>query len=996
MNRSKMLPLAPFECASHDIANSSPLSPVLGGEGRGVRGLESSTGLALSPQPLSPEYSGEGLHKPLARIKRNVPLPYLILFGLVAWLTPSACFAEAAQPKKIVTIEGITEYHLDNGLRVLLFPDPSVSTVTVNLTVLVGSRHEGYGETGMAHLLEHMVFKGTPMHPDVPKALRDHGAGQNFNGTTWVDRTNYFESMPATDENLEFGIKLEADRMVNSFIKREDLAKEMTVVRSEFEAGENNPGHIISQRMMAIAYEWHNYGKSTIGNRSDIERVPVDNLHAFYKKYYQPDNAILVVAGKFEEAKALGFITKYFGALKKPDRRLDNTYTEEPAQDGERNVVLRRVGTVGIAGVIYHIPAAAHEDFPAIEVLSNILLDEPNGRLYKALVSTKKAARVSGNAFGWHDPGVLETSAQLESGQSPEGARDALVETLENLSNQPVTQEEVDRAKRQIAKDITLTLTKTKNLAIELSDWAAKGDWRLFFLFRDQVAKVTPADVNQVAAKYLKQPNRTTGLYIPTKEVTRAEIPSTPSVEELVKNYKGSQNVAAGEAFDPTPENIEKHLRRSELPSGLKVAVLPKKTRGEIVTIELVLRYGNEESLKGYTTAGSLLPSLMGRGTKTHTRQQLNDEFDKLNARHSIDGSPGSIGISLEVKKSNLPPALKLIGEILREPTFPAEELDVIKRQRREMLERAKTEPRMLAGQEIQRKLRPHDPTDVRYVPTIEEGIKRIDDITLEKIRKLYTEQVGAQGGELVVIGDDSETTPMEVQNLLKDWKSSVPYRRIPDVAKTDIAGERIVIDTPDKANAVFVAGHNLPLSDADADYPALKLGNYIFGEAPLASRVSNRVRGKEGLSYGAGAMLMAPPLDKAGRVMLFAICNPKNIDKVDKTIAEEMELMIKTGADETEFSEAKKAYLQSLKAGRANDFALAGQLVQDMEANRTYAFHGEQEKKIANLTLDDVNSTFRKYIDPKRLIIIRAGDFNKKEKKPDEKDKKPEAKDKK
>src|SRR5262249_11589575 len=244
----------------------------------------------------------------------------------------------------------------------------------------------------MAHLLEHMVFKGTPTHPDVPKALKEHGA--QFNGTTWVDRTNYFETMPATDANLEFGIKLEADRMVNSFVRRDDLISEMTVVRSEFERGENSPDNVLSQRMMAVAYEWHNYGKSTIGNRSDIERVPIDRLQAFYRKYYQPDNAVLVVAGKFDEAKALDYIAKYFGAIKKPTRILDTTYTEEPPQDGERNVTLRRVGKVGVVGIIYHISAGAHDDFAAVQVLNNLLVSEPSGRLYQALVPSKKANSV--------------------------------------------------------------------------------------------------------------------------------------------------------------------------------------------------------------------------------------------------------------------------------------------------------------------------------------------------------------------------------------------------------------------------------------------------------------------------------------------------------------------------------------------------------------------------------------------------------------------------
>src|SRR5213595_488857 len=240
---------------------------------------------------------------------------------LIVLLACALVTRAADAPTKVATVEGVTEYRLANGARVLLYPEPSRPTVTVNMTVLVGSRHEGYGESGMAHLLEHMVFKGTPTFPDVPKALRDHGA--SFNGTTNVDRTNYFETMPATDENLEFGIHLEADRLVNSFVKREDLVSEMTVVRNEFERGENSPQGVLMQRIHAAAYAWHNYGKSTIGNRSDIERVPIENLQAFYKNYYQPDNVAIIVTGKFDEAKALALVEKYLGSIPKPARKLD-------------------------------------------------------------------------------------------------------------------------------------------------------------------------------------------------------------------------------------------------------------------------------------------------------------------------------------------------------------------------------------------------------------------------------------------------------------------------------------------------------------------------------------------------------------------------------------------------------------------------------------------------------------------------------------------------
>ncbi|MEL7265573.1 MAG: pitrilysin family protein, partial [Planctomycetota bacterium] len=249
---------------------------------------------------------------------------------------PSAETADTsnATMTKVSEIEGISEYRLDNGTRVLLFPDESKEKVTVNMTVFVGSRHEGYGEAGMAHLLEHMLFKGTPQHPEVPKVLQDRGA--IFNGTTWNDRTNYYETLPASDENLEFAIRLEADRLVNSYVRGEDLASEMTVVRNEFERGENSPTRILMQRITSSAYEWHNYAKSTIGNRSDIERVPVVRLRQFYRKFYRPDNVMVVVAGKFDEKNALQYLQKYFGALDSPDTPIDETYT-----------ILRRFGGVG-------------------------------------------------------------------------------------------------------------------------------------------------------------------------------------------------------------------------------------------------------------------------------------------------------------------------------------------------------------------------------------------------------------------------------------------------------------------------------------------------------------------------------------------------------------------------------------------------------------------------------------------------------------------------
>ncbi|MGB0761013.1 MAG: M16 family metallopeptidase, partial [Rubripirellula sp.] len=455
--------------------------------------------------------------------------------------------AAAAQPSdgtpmKVTEVEGISEYKLENGVRILLFPDASKEVVTVNMTVFVGSRHEGYGEAGMAHLLEHMLFKGTPTNPDIPKALKDRGAGRSMNGTTWMDRTNYYETLPATGDNLEFAIQLEADRLVNSKILGEDLASEMTVVRNEFESGENSPFRVLMQRVQAAAYEWHNYGQTTIGNRSDIERVPVVKLRQFYRKFYRPDNVMVVVAGKFDEKDALGYLEKYFGALSNPDVPLDDTYTTEPAQDGERTVVVRRVGETQLVGNAYHIPAGSHPDYAAAKALVYILSDQPTGRLYKGLVETELATSVYALANAFAEPGLFMTLAEVPGDGSLEKARLKMTEIVEqSFRDDPVTETEVKRAVQQILKARELETSDSDRIAISLSDWAAQGDWRLFFLYRDRLEKVTVEDVQRVAKAYLQRNNRTVGLFIPTEKAERIEIPPAPDVAAMVDDRQAER-----------------------------------------------------------------------------------------------------------------------------------------------------------------------------------------------------------------------------------------------------------------------------------------------------------------------------------------------------------------------------------------------------------------------------------------------------------------------
>ena len=916
-----------------------------------------------------------------------------LLLGLVSLLLLARPAATAADsPVKAATIEGVTEYRLANGARVLLFPDPSQPTITVNMTVLVGSRHEGYGEAGMAHLLEHLVFKGTPTFRDVPKALRDHGA--SFNGTTNQDRTNYFETLPANDQNLEFAIHLESDRLVNSFIAREDLLSEFTVVRNEFERGENSPEGVLFQRVMAAAYEWHNYGKTTIGNRSDIERVPIDNLQAFYRRYYQPDNVVLIVTGRFEEPRALELVNKYLGSIPKPDRILQPAYTEEPPQDGPRQVVLRRVGGNGAVVAAYHMPAAAHTDWAPLSILGSVLSETKTGRLDKALVETRLAASAAARSDNSHDPGLFTFSATPAPDQL-DSVRDGLIKVIESMGDTPFTTEEIDRAKLRAKRSSEQLATSAAAMASALSSASALGDWRLLFLQRDRLQAVTPDDVNRVAKTYFPEWNRTLGVFIPADAPQRLSIPTVPSIADVVKDYRGGAAVAAGEAFDPTPENLEARTQRLE-EAGLRIGLLPMKTRGETVAMTLTLRFGNEESLKGQATAAGMLQSMLMAGTKRLDRQALQQEMDRLNVQIGGGGgggrgrrggrggsmgagNAGALSFSIEARRNSLEQGIRLLGEILRSPAFPTEEFEQMKVRSAAGLAAMDGDPSMLSAEFLSRSLSQYPPGDVRYSMTLGERKQEINAVTLEQIQKLYQQQLSAASAELAIVGDfEPEAALSAVREILGGWKTEIAPQPVVRDAKPDQQGAREAILTPDKANAVFIAGLSCPINDDHPDAAALQLGNFILGGGTLSSRLGNRVRQKEGLSYGISSSISIPAQGTDARFLINAITNPANIDRVETAVFEELNLFLKDGPSEQELREAKIAWLESRKLQYSSDASIAGQLASTLYLNRTFLREAEERKQIEALTPNTVRAAFQKHIVPDKLVVIRAGDFPK------------------
>ena len=877
---------------------------------------------------------------------------------------------------KTTSVEGITEYRLENGLKVLLFPDPTKQTITVNVAYLVGSRHENYGETGMAHLLEHLMFKGSPRHPKQDAEGNQHGARLNAN--TWFDRTIYSETFPANEKNLNWALDMEADRMLNAAVTKKDLDSEFSVVRNEFEKGENEPFGVLFDKIFAAAYQWHNYANTTIGARSDIENVPIERLLAFYKTYYQPDNAVLVMAGNFDESKTLELVGKWFSPLPKPTRKLPKFYTDEPTQDGERQVTVRRVGDTQIVMAGYHLPSATNADFAAVDLLWQILGNTPSGRLHEALVEGKKASSVGYSSFGLKEPGYGVFSAEVRKEMPLDAAQDALLQTIENTGKNPPTKEEVERARTSILKNIELAFNDPEQMAAELAEWAGRGDWRMFFLYRDRIKSATTEDVRRVAANYLKPSNRTLAVFIPTDQPDRAEIPkiSETDVAAMVKDYKGGAPVAPGEAFDPSPANIESRTKRSKV-GGLKTAFLPKENRGDTVFAQMNLHFGDEKSLFNRSTAGDFAAALLLRGTAKRTRQQIQDEFDKLKASVSIGGGADGASVYIETVRQNLPAVMRLVGEILKEPSFPDSEFEQLKQEYLASLESQKGDPQYIAAKMLNRHFSKYPKGDVRYVPTYEEEIANVKALTLADVKKFYKDFYGASDGELAVVGEfDEKEISALTSELFAGWKSPQKFTRIGS-QYNEIAAAREKHGTPDKESVYLEARLDLKMRDDHPDFPAVAVGAFVFGSG-YTSRLVLRIREKEGLSYDLGSWWRADSLDEIGSVGVYATYAPQNDARFDAAFNEELSRFLKDGITAEELADAKAGLLERYKVTRSQDNQIAGKLGSYLFFERNFNWDTEFEKKIAALTVEQVNAAMRKYLTPEKITFIKAGDFAK------------------
>lgn len=876
--------------------------------------------------------------------------------------TPAPVWAAPAAPIFVRAHRGIQEYTLANGLKVLLVENHAAPVISTLIVYRVGSRNEAVGYTGSTHFLEHMLFKGTPTFnktrgTQIAQTLQAQGA--RFNATTWLDRTNYFETLPA--DQLELALRLEADRMRNSFIADPDRKSEMSVVRNELERGENNPDRVMWQQLFSHVFMAHPYHHPTIGWRSDVEGVPTARLKKFYEDFYYPNNATLILVGDFDSPKALEMVNRHFGPLEASKEPIPEVYTEEPPQQGERRFTLMRPGQLGIVNMGFRVPPLAHGDSYALDLLDNLLSKGVSSRLYQSLVEKQVAVSASSSNVQLRDPGLFVLSAKLATGVSHEKGEKALWQVIEELQKTPPSVAELDKVKAQIKAQVSFNRHGTLELASDLGEYEAMADWRYMVTYLDQIAKVTPADVQRVAKTYFQSQNRTVGWFVP-QAANEVKVNHRDTVYTELGNE--TQNKAAAAQRIP--------LQR--LPLGQNGSLIIQENHlDNTVAIHGTILAGSVNDPNGKAGLAMLTADMLDQGTRANNKLALAKKLESMGSSLSISAGLERVEITGRCLAENLNVTLDLLFEMLKQPSFPAEEFAKLKKQTADRLKQRMDNTDALANDLLYTSLYPAG--HPRAVP-LESLIQSVEKLSLEDIKGFYARHYGSQEMVLSVVGDvQAEALKQRVNAAISGWKSDNPVAiDVPDIP-SQTQGKRVIKTLKDKANISIAMGIQTDIKLGAADYFPAILANHVLGQSSLSSRLGLRVRDELGLTYGIFSYF-ADPGRSAGPWLVGVTTAPDNVEKTIAASKEVIAQYVKEGISARELELAKSALIGSYLVGLSTNPELADRLsdIAFFHLGDDYISH--RRDLIQSVTMDQVNTAIRKYFNPDRLTTTIVGNY--------------------
>lgn len=869
-------------------------------------------------------------------------------------------------------LDGIREFRVAaNGLQVLLARNASAPVVTVMTTYHVGSRNEVVGTTGATHLLEHLFFKGTE------RFNRDRGTsldqqldrvGAENNATTSYDRTNYYVDAPS--DQLPLVCDLLADHMRHLRLREQDRAPEMTVVRNEFENGENSPWMALNKAIWAAAYTAHPYHNPVIGWRSDIENVPIEKLCAFHDTYYWPDNCTLTIAGDFTEAAALATVRQHFAAIPPSPHPIPALYTIEPEQEGPRRTVVRRPGQPGVVGVAFKRPDGLHADSAALALLASALGDGMTSRLYRALVDTGLATETFVGNNSLRDPGLFLCFAMLAPGVPHERAEAALNAALHDVGEHGLTSDEIQRARRQLTAQRAFKRDGGAAVAAELNESIALGDWTDFVTQAARVAAVMPGDLQRVAREIFAEQRSTTGWFIPTTETdsgtalpTREPAVSGPAAGPiggtgLPTRESTVSATTAGPVFRRRIGDIDFVAR----PTGV----------ADVVTIVGSLAAGDAFSPAGNTALALLTAALLDKGTAQHSKFALAELLAGLGA--TIDFSCDRLRVEFAARclRADAPAVIALLAEQLRRPAFSAEE--VAKEQARLAgdLQQAMDQPAALASIAFSQALWPEG--HPQRQPDLARKLGDLARATPAQVAEFHRSHYGPRSLRIVTVGDlEPAALAAAVEQAFTGWTGGMDYPLPAKLERPQTHGQTVELPMAEKPSLTLLFGQTTGLQARDAEALALKLATHTLGGPTFTSRLISTIRDTEGLTYGIGARVAGDSFTD-GSWSIRGTFDTALLDKGEAATRRELARWYAQGITTEELTAQKTNYVGVFKLGLATSTGMAEALLGALERGEGPEAVDTLGARVGALTLAVVNAAIRSHLDPTKMVVIKAG----------------------
>jgi zinc protease len=908
-------------------------------------------------------------------------MKFTFVSALIATTLGTMLAALPAGIDPVQTLDGIQEYRLtNNGLRILLIPDDGLPVATVMVTYEVGSRNEVTGTTGATHILEHMMFKGTE------RLNSENGSdyfsqmeriGARSNATTYFDRTNYYATLPS--EYVSLAIELEADRMRNLRILEEDLNSEMTVVRNEYERGENNPMRTLVKEIYACAFIAHPYGHPTIGWLSDIEKTSTEKLRAFYNTYYWPENAVLTVIGGFDTEETLTAIEQFYGSVPNATQSIPVVETVEPKQLGPRRLVIERAGQVGIVMVAFKAPEGSSEDWAALTLIEQILGADKTGRLYRALEDKGKASATFTYAPQLRDPGLFTLAAYLTPEATHEETEKIIADEINKLISNGVTVDELEQAKAVIKANVVYGRDGSYAIADQLNETIAMGDWTKYVTQPKAIQAVSAEDIQKVAAKYFTQTNRTTGWFVPGNSAPSTEITGS----RLGPNYYRDPEISD----TPIEDNTNPSSNDSVVESNSKPAVdfssnLQRTRIGDIEIIAIDMPITDVVSFVGSFAAGETLspddsPTLAGltaamldKGTRRNDRFQIAELLNSIGAGIKFGASAHMLQFSGKFLRKDAGTVIGLLAEQLREPAFDPDVLETLKSRQSAQLLRAIDNPDYQADTLLDRLLYPADHPN--YSEEISVLLENLKTVTIEDIVQFHADHYGPKSMQLVFAGDiDFEQLTAAVEFAFEDWNGGVSYpSEHPKQLENTKKSERIFIT--DKTSIAVRYAQNTGLQRTSEDYLPFMLGNYILGGS-FNARLMQEVRVNKGLTYSISSGHTGDILTP-GNWILNASFSPALLEQgltvTESIIAE----WYKKGVSQDEVQRAIETLCGSYLVGLSTTSSVAYQTLSFIQRGFAPEYIDEYPEKLRSITSEQVNQAIRKYFDPELNTLVVAG----------------------